>query len=134
MSIQNVIEKEALEVPLDYIILAGISQGCATAIYTLLGGNIQLGGFIGLSGWLPRGIEAVERMEVNEEALKTPVFLFHSKDDEVVPAAYGELLREGLDQLRMVVEWHSYEDGRHWVNEPKGVNDMTAFITKATQG
>lgn len=45
--------KEAEIVPLQNIILGGISQGCATAIMTLLSTGIMLGGFIGLSGWLP---------------------------------------------------------------------------------
>ena len=30
-----------------------VSQGCATAIHALLYGGIRLGGFIGLSSWLP---------------------------------------------------------------------------------
>jgi predicted esterase len=51
--ILSIIRKEASLVPPERIVLAGISQGCATAIYALLYGGIQLGGFIGLCGWLP---------------------------------------------------------------------------------
>ena len=129
-SILEIINKEALEVPMDQIILAGISQGCATAIYTLLCGNIQLGGFVGFCGWIPYGVEFSNRIVVSEGALETPVFLAHSVDDTVVPVANGEALREELDRLKMVVEWHCYEDGGHWVNEPKGMDDFVAFITK----
>ncbi|KAG5305524.1 acyl-protein thioesterase [Histoplasma capsulatum G186AR] len=41
------------------IVLGGLSQGCAASIFTLLGGGFgpdgseQLGGFVGMSGWLP---------------------------------------------------------------------------------
>ncbi|TVY82782.1 Acyl-protein thioesterase [Lachnellula suecica] len=51
--ILNLIRTETVLVPLDRIILGGISQGCATAIHTLLSGGVRLGGFIGLSSWLP---------------------------------------------------------------------------------
>jgi lysophospholipase-2 len=51
--ILSVIRKEASIVQPERVILGGISQGCATAIHTLLYGGIRLGGFIGLSSWLP---------------------------------------------------------------------------------
>ena len=132
-SILEIINREALEVPLDRIILAGISQGCVTAIYTLLIRNIQLVGFIGFCGWLPYGAEFHKRVEVGEAALKTPVFLAHAVDDTVVPVANGEALRDELGRLMMAVEWHCYEDGGHWVNEPRGVDDVVAFIMKVTK-
>ncbi len=37
----------------DRVILGGISQGCATAILTLLTGPRGIGAFIGFAGWLP---------------------------------------------------------------------------------
>jgi lysophospholipase-2 len=63
----------------------------------------------------------------------TPVFLSHSVDDEVVPIENGEKLREALKILGMKVEWHAYENGGHWVNEPKGVEDMAAFLKRIIQ-
>jgi lysophospholipase II len=51
--ILDLIRTEAVLISPDRIILGGISQGCATAIHTLLYGGIRLGGFIGLSSWLP---------------------------------------------------------------------------------
>lgn len=51
--IVDVINEEAKLVPTERIILGGISQGCATASFTLLYSESHLGGFIGLSGWLP---------------------------------------------------------------------------------
>lgn len=55
-SIEQIVEvmtEEAKLVPIERIILGGISQGCATALFTLLYSELHLGGFIGLSGWLP---------------------------------------------------------------------------------
>lgn len=49
----DIIMEEAQTVPLERIILGGLSQGCATAILTLLYSGLNLGGFIGWCGWLP---------------------------------------------------------------------------------
>jgi len=38
---------------MERIILGGISQGCATAILTLLSSGLDFGGFIGWCSWLP---------------------------------------------------------------------------------
>ncbi|KAH7357268.1 Alpha/Beta hydrolase protein [Rhexocercosporidium sp. MPI-PUGE-AT-0058] len=51
--ILDLIRTESALISPDRIILGGISQGCATAIHTLLYGGIRLGGFVGLSSWLP---------------------------------------------------------------------------------
>ncbi|KAI1944819.1 hypothetical protein LOZ53_004346 [Ophidiomyces ophidiicola] len=60
--LRALIEKEAeILGPRGYnrIILGGLSQGCAASVITLIGGglgpegNEELGGFIGMSGWLP---------------------------------------------------------------------------------
>jgi predicted esterase len=52
-TILSIIRHEASIVSPDHIILAGISQGCGTAIHALLHGGTQLGGIIGLCSWLP---------------------------------------------------------------------------------
>ncbi|PMD37271.1 alpha/beta-hydrolase, partial [Hyaloscypha variabilis F] len=51
--IVEIIQEEARMVPMESIILGGISQGCATAILTLLSSGLGLGGYIGWCGWLP---------------------------------------------------------------------------------
>jgi predicted esterase len=58
--IAQIIQAEARTVPLRKVFLGGISQGCAMALHVLLGltaerhcPDIRLGGFIGMSGWLP---------------------------------------------------------------------------------
>jgi lysophospholipase-2 len=132
----------------DRIILGGISQGCATAIHALLYGGIRLGGFIGLSSWLPIEPEITTTIADNlawsmvgnrlqyshkmlntptnqaettsvlsdlssTSVLDTPVFLSHSRDDDVVPIANGEKLSTTLERLGMTVSWRPYEDGGH---------------------
>jgi predicted esterase len=103
------------------IVLAGISQGCAIAIQALLKQEFRLGGFMGLSSWLPASLPL---MEVCESTKRVPVFLAHSKDDTVIAIKYGEQLRNTLKERGMVVEWHEYEDGGHWVNEPQGIGKV----------
>ncbi|KAL3426810.1 phospholipase carboxylesterase [Phlyctema vagabunda] len=49
----QIIQEEAEIIPLERVFLGGISQGCATGIHALLYSGLQLGGFIGLSSWLP---------------------------------------------------------------------------------
>jgi predicted esterase len=152
--ILDLINNEIKVIPPEQIILAGISQGCATAIHVLFNSGHRLGGFVGLSGWLPyvsqiedicrAQREAVERVQYikaipghnrevikasgNEACLETPVFLGHCKDDEVVPVMNGEALCKGLRDLGMQVEWHAYEDGGHWLNEPEGLDDLVRFL------
>ncbi|KIN00672.1 hypothetical protein OIDMADRAFT_165322 [Oidiodendron maius Zn] len=58
--IEQLILAEARTVSLRKVFLGGISQGCAMALHVLLGlaaeercPDVRLGGFIGMSGWLP---------------------------------------------------------------------------------
>ncbi|KAJ8066915.1 hypothetical protein OCU04_004300 [Sclerotinia nivalis] len=154
--IVNVINNEGDHIRRERIFLAGISQGCATAILTLLLKPMHLAGFIGLSSWLPfeeeimslaaslkeggeegvRSFKAIQ-MKLSPDAtlnrkttpiLSTPVFLSHSEDDDVAPESNGEVLYRGLRELGMKVTRKTYEDGGHWINEPQGVDDIVAFI------
>jgi predicted esterase len=144
--VREVIKQESDIIGSENIILAGISQGCATAIHALLEEGNKLGGFIGLSSWLPfqEHVKATNLTTIQPEllssadeqdcdragALSTPVFLAHSVDDEVVPFINGVQLRDALEEGGMSVEWREYENGGHWVNEPKGVDDIVSFIQK----
>lgn len=47
LQILEIIMEEAKEIPLNRINFGGISQGCVTAILTLLSSGINVGGFIG---------------------------------------------------------------------------------------
>ncbi|KAJ8065363.1 hypothetical protein OCU04_006051 [Sclerotinia nivalis] len=145
--ISEIIEEEAKIVSMDKIILGGISQGCATAILTLLNSDLGLGGFIGLSSWLPlhRNIQnldtILQKSKIDPKAYylgislrrlsirrKTPILFTHSRNDETVPFAHGEALRETIKRQGYNVVWKEYEDGIHWINPDHGVDDISAFI------
>jgi lysophospholipase-2 len=163
--ILDIIRSETLLVPAARIILGGISQGCATAIHALLCGEIRLGGFIGLNGWLPfqddiatitteftrddalphiralfnrTGHEPNVHRDLSdlsrESALETPIFLSHSQDDPLALPSNGAELSRTLQDLGLAVTWKTYEDGGHWINEPRGVDDIVAFLHEKVGG
>jgi predicted esterase len=53
----HLINQERKKVPDEKIILGGISQGCAMGFICLLAMDFPLGGFIGMSSWLPFAAE-----------------------------------------------------------------------------
>jgi predicted esterase len=113
------------------VMLAGISQGCAIGIFALLASGMQIGGFIGLSGWLPLAEEVQGIMNVPGRArdvLRTPVLLQHCKDDDVVPVENGNDFRIRLGEIGMCVIWECFEEGGHWLNEPNGMDGLVDFI------
>lgn len=103
------------------IILGGISQGCAVAIQALLKQDLALGGFMGLSSWLPASVSS---MDLSEQTKRTPIFLSHSKDDDTIDVKHGERLRDALKAKDMAVEWQPYPVGDHWINEPQGIGEF----------
>ncbi|KAF2108834.1 Phospholipase/carboxylesterase/thioesterase, partial [Lophiotrema nucula] len=124
--IVRMLREEAETVGRENVLLAGISQGDAVAVCALLCGGWELGGFIGISTWLPHQDHGnIENLEIT---LETPVLVTHSEDDEVVPIENGVGLSEGLIGLGMEVEFKCYGDGGHWVDEPEGIDDIVKFI------
>lgn len=174
--ILEIIREQAQEIPLERIVLGGISQGCATAVLALLSSGMDLGGFIGWCSWLPfqKKVECLPKesrrskddlaqhirdilqmpteentkmdysMEDLEETLtsltlsttqtssltRTPVFLAHSRDDEMVPFTQGEGLKQTIEFLGYDVIWKGYEGGGHWIHAEHGVDDMASFLEK----
>ncbi|KAF2089402.1 alpha/beta-hydrolase [Saccharata proteae CBS 121410] len=155
--VRKIIDDEAALVGAQNVILAGISQGCATAIHALLQGERKIGAFVGLAGWLPfrSEMDEIARCPMSTEktsrlrrlfdteqpttttttttegenlALHTPVLLTHCSDDDVISIHNGEELRNSLTALGMSVEWRAYQEGGHWVNEPQGVDDIVMFL------
>lgn len=127
----QILEKEVKVVGLRNVIVAGISQGCATAIFALLATGMRMGGFIGLCGWLPLAEELSSIMEVpgrDRSVLEMPLLLQHCKDDDVVPVENGEELQKKLEEWGMVVDWKCFEYGGHWLNEPRGMDGFVEFV------
>ncbi|KAG9946969.1 alpha/beta-hydrolase, partial [Aureobasidium melanogenum] len=122
--IVNLIKSEMEFVPLDHIFLGGISQGAAVAIHSLLRSGLQIGGYLGFCTWLPFHNEVK-----SETPSGPPIFLAHNKDDEVISIENGEFMQEVLQRLGLEVTWRTYETGGHWFNEPRGIDDLIAFLT-----
>ena len=121
----------------------GISQGCATGLLALLIGQVKLGAFIGVSGWMlfraqfeEIGKKYAEKPEMCAEeldksfkttfglegpkadvsvqsALSTPILLCHVADDEVVDIELSRQACTALEVLGMEVQSKEYQDGRH---------------------
>jgi lysophospholipase-2 len=148
--VRGVVEWEAREVGgFERVFLGGISQGCAMAVAACLAVSTPLAGFVAFSGWCPfaelgSGGALVEWLRdvvgdssepgtaVGVEdiwrALRISVLVEHAIDDEVVPPALCRDLRDTLMALGAEVQMVEYEDGGHWINEPKGIDDMVHFI------
>lgn len=143
-SIQDLVVQELASIPASNMILGGVSQGCVAAIMTLLCSGIGLGGFVGFNSWLSPyatavsfdtnrfrkllGMPQISQEPVDSRVVSTPIFLAHNKDDNVVPYHNGQLLGQNLANMGFTVEWRSYEDGGHWINEPAGIEDTVLFL------
>ncbi|KAF3274961.1 hypothetical protein TWF970_007664 [Orbilia oligospora] len=52
--LHGLIEQEIRNgIPVERIVVGGLSQGCAASLYAMLCYNKRLGGYIGMCGWLP---------------------------------------------------------------------------------
>lgn len=92
----------------------------------MLRGELQIGGYMGFSTWLP----FYDEVKHQTTTIKTPIFLAHNKDDEVISVENGERMRETLQHIGLEVTWREYEEGGHWFNEPKGIDDVVAFLAR----
>ncbi|KAH7305988.1 phospholipase/carboxylesterase family protein [Stachybotrys elegans] len=127
----------------DRIILAGISQGAATSVHTLLNLDIpQPGGglaaFMGFSCRMPfpgrslqdtRKVLQLDNVPEHADVLRnTPILLEHCVDDPLVLIDNGRGLRDSLRGFGAQVEWKEYPSGGHWFNSPAGMDDVAAFL------
>jgi len=129
-SILEVLRVEQQLLPSDKIFLGGIGQGFATALVAFIRNGQGLAGLVGLCSWLP----CQGRLSINDASAvhlqSTPIFLGHSGDDDVVPMQNGMKLYMFLtEKLCFPVKFHIYTGGGHWLNEPRGVDDIFYFLT-----
>ncbi|TLD22238.1 hypothetical protein PspLS_08018 [Pyricularia sp. CBS 133598] len=150
--IRRVIAQEAavLGGRYDRIILAGISQGAATSVHTLLNLHIPppadgqarrgLAAFLGFCCRMPfpgrtladtRKILRVESSPQDDLTIRhTPMLLEHSVDDPLVLIDNGRILRDTLRGFGATVEWREYPNGGHWFHSPAGMSDVVDFLHK----
>lgn len=106
------------------IVLAGFSQGGATALHVGLRHGERLGGIIALSCYLPlRERLAAEADAANRD---TPILMCHGREDVVVLPAFGEMSRDALLAAGLPVEWRAYSMG-HNLCRPE-IFDIAAWL------
>lgn len=150
--IRRILESEAtiLGGQWNRLVLAGISQGAATSVHTLLNLSIpsmdiagreiprRLGAFLGFSCRMPfpgkslidtRKVLDLEGTPDSDDVVRnTPVFLGHCVDDPLVLIGNGRGLRDTLRAFGAQVTWKEYFNGGHWFNSPAGINDAVEFL------
>ncbi|KAM7194432.1 Phospholipase/Carboxylesterase family protein [Naviculisporaceae sp. PSN 640] len=133
------------------LVLAGISQGGAVVMHTLL--NLQtdsyesrLGGVMGFSCRFPfpgRSLSQTRKIlglvkesagesgEFEEESglvQNTPVMIQHCLDDPLVSVDTGRQVRDTMTRFGAQVTWKEYPVGGHWIRSPEGIDDAVAWL------
>ena len=93
-------------VPPSRLLLVGFSQGGAVALASGLRREAGLAGIACLSGYLPMAERTPA--ELTEAGRKTPVFLGHGRQDQVVGLGLGTRTRAALEGWQVPVTWHDY--------------------------
>jgi phospholipase/carboxylesterase len=106
------------------IVLAGFSQGGATALHVGLRHAETLGGIIALSCYLPLRARLVQDLQPANRS--TPILMCHGREDVVVLHAFGEQSRDVMLAAGLNVEWRQYSVG-HGLCHPE-VFDISAWL------
>ncbi|KAL4926681.1 uncharacterized protein BDV17DRAFT_293260 [Aspergillus undulatus] len=106
--IRETIDEEARLLALSgQAILGGISEGCAAAIFALLGSDKELGGFIVMSGWMPFQSELEAMLKTSDE------------EDDLFEAYEGEEVEQNAHTVDGYPDFSSRSwHGRHILNTP----------------
>lgn len=81
------------------IVLGGFSQGGAMSVFTGITAKEKLGGVFGLSCYLLLSDRIKSFIPEDWPNKKTPFFLAHGEDDEVVKYSYGEQSANMLEEI-----------------------------------
>ncbi|MFT3780142.1 MAG: carboxylesterase [Ottowia sp.] len=124
-SIDALLAREAARgVPAGRIVLGGFSQGCAVALLAGLRYPERLAGILGMSGYLP--LAATLAAERSAASQRTPIFLAHGSQDDIVAPARAIASRDVLRSLGYAVEWRDYPMGHSVCLEE--VRDLQAWL------
>lgn len=108
----------AAEAPL--VVVCGFSQGAVMAL-GLLAGDQQVAAAAALSGFLAPGMEP-------SSLAGRPVFVGHGRLDPVIPIAFGQQARDGLDAAGAQVTYREYPMA-HAISQQE-VLDLRAWLAE----
>lgn len=120
--ILSLIEHQVAQgIPLERIVIAGFSQGCAMSLLMGLTSKYsgKLGGICGLAGFLPladRFGDLRRDAELPQQVGRIPIFFMRGTRDMLVPKRYYRLCTEKLQELGLadeLVEAKEYNDLGH---------------------
>lgn len=114
----------AAGIPAGRIVLAGFSQGGATALHVGLRHAARLAGIIALSCYLPLRDRLVAELAAANRT--TPILMCHGREDVVVLPAFGEQSRDVMLKAGLAVEWKPYSMG-HNLCHPE-IFDIAAWL------
>lgn len=100
-------QQEAAGIKAERIVLAGFSQGGAIALHCGTRYPKALAGIMALSTYLP--LPDSLQLEMSEDAVETPVFMAHGRQDDVLAYNYGRKSMEKLTASGFTVNWHEYD-------------------------
>ena len=102
------------------VVLAGFSQGGATALFTGMRRDVNLAGILSVAGWLP--------MEAADDAVpEVPVLLLHGASDDVVPLSSAEESYRRLLQAAPPAVIKTYQGTGHTM-APESINDVREWL------
>jgi phospholipase/carboxylesterase len=106
-------------------ILGGFSQGAMLSCDVMLQSDRPYAGLVQLSGNL---LAQPVWGGLMPKRKGLPVFQSHGMQDEILPYAGAERLRDALSQSGLAVEWHKFRGG-HEIPEPV-LQRLGVFLTK----
>jgi predicted esterase len=159
--ILQIVEEEVTRLEGDSrrVVLGGFGQGMAVAIAALLAARRRLGGFVGVSGWVPfsesveglggrgqgrlakdearMGGSGVDGVEVDSEAnslLETPVLLSYLEDDPCVDIQTGLTAYKTLNRLGFVKVVRDArpgsQQGENWLLDATLLDIIVGFLAE----
>jgi phospholipase/carboxylesterase len=126
-SVLNWIKHEhAQGIPYERILVGGFSQGGTIALLAALRAPAPLAGAFCLSGYLLRS--AMSASTLNQ---KTPLFIAHGHDDDLVPLRLAQQACADLQRIGLTVAWHAYPMAHQVCNEEVlALRDWLARVCK----
>ncbi|KAE8145034.1 putative phospholipase [Aspergillus avenaceus] len=110
------------------IVLGGFSQGGAMSVFTGVTNKEKLGGVFGLSCYLLLSDRIKNYIPEDWPNKKTPFFLAHGEDDEVVKYNFGKMSSTMLENIGLEdVKFKSYSDLGHSA-DPQEIEDLEKFL------